>query len=123
MSANNKQVGGDHYRRLEYQHWDFITDLRLPYLIGCATKYPTRWRGKNGLEDLRKAVHYVDKAEERGIVGIELTDETSTLLSRFVGQLPPMEASVVHDIVVGKYQAARNGLYVLIASNNDAELS
>jgi hypothetical protein len=23
-------------------------------------KYVTRWRGKNGIEDLRKAKHYID---------------------------------------------------------------
>ena len=114
MSANDTQVGGDHYR-MEYQHWDFVTDLKLPYLIGCSTKYPTRWRGKNGLEDLRKAVHYIDKAEERGIPGAEPTDENVRLLSRFVGQLPPMESEIVYDIVIGNYQAARDGLAALIA--------
>lgn len=117
MSANDTQVGGDHYK-MEYQHWDFVTDLKLPYLIGCSTKYPTRWRGKNGLEDLRKAVHYINKAEERGILGMELTDANVRLLSQFVGQLPEAESEIIYDIVIGNYGAAVRGLEALIASES-----
>jgi hypothetical protein len=61
ISANDRQVGGDHYKK-EYQHWDFVTDTGLPYLLGCFTKYVTRWRGKNGMEDLQKSLHYLQKA-------------------------------------------------------------
>jgi hypothetical protein len=58
----DKQIGGDHYRRGTYQHWDLIIRTGLGYLEGCATKYLSRWRIKgNPEEDLRKALHYVDK--------------------------------------------------------------
>lgn len=69
MSEVNKiQVGGDHYRS-EYQHWDFIEDWNLTYLIGCATKYVTRAYKKNGKQDLEKALHYIDKMKERYLQG------------------------------------------------------
>lgn len=58
--VNLKQVGGAHYKAA-YQHWDFVTDIGLEYLEGCATKYVLRWRQKNGLQDLEKARHYVEK--------------------------------------------------------------
>lgn len=59
---NSRQVGGDHYARGgEFQHWDLVELYGLGYLEGCATKYLVRWRDKNGLEDLRKARHYVEK--------------------------------------------------------------
>ncbi len=61
--ANAIQVGGDHYQT-EYQHWDFVADLGLDYYQACATKYVTRWRKKNGLEDLQKAPHYMRKRAE-----------------------------------------------------------
>lgn len=121
-SANDRQVGGTHYA-MDYQHWDFVTDLKLPYLIGCATKYPTRWRGKNGLEDLRKAVHYIDKAEERGIFGIEPTEDHMRKLQRFVGQLPEHESEIIMDVVLGDYQGARDGLAALIASETDGDVA
>lgn len=71
MSANEKQIGGEHYSRLgEYQHWDWVCDIKLPYLEGCATKYLSRWRDKGGLQDILKSTHYMEKAKElfkRGI--------------------------------------------------------
>ncbi len=64
MSANTRQVGGVHYRS-EYQHWDFIEDWGIGYLEGCASKYITRWRLKSGVQDVEKAIHYIEKLIER----------------------------------------------------------
>lgn len=70
-SANERQVGGEHYKSSTgYQHWDWVTDLNLNYLVGNATKYISRWRKKNGLQDLDKAMHYVDKLIERVEAGL-----------------------------------------------------
>jgi len=63
METNEYQIGGNHYAG-DYQHWDWVVDNEMNYLLGCATKYIIRWRKKNGLEDLRKAIHYITKAEE-----------------------------------------------------------
>lgn len=62
-AANERQMGGDHYRS-DYQHWDLVLNSRMGYLEGCATKYVARHRKKNGVDDLRKALHYVDKLME-----------------------------------------------------------
>jgi hypothetical protein len=82
--ANEIQYGGEHYRT-EYQHWDFLIDLGYgpSYFIGCATKYLSRYLKKNGLEDLNKAKHFVQKlyealdADPRS-VAMELTNKLST---------------------------------------------
>lgn len=63
-SANDIQHGGDHYKGAKFQHWDLMAKCRIGYLEGCATKYASRWRKKNGVEDLKKAIHYVDKILE-----------------------------------------------------------
>ena len=63
MSANETQVGGAHYQ-LPIQPWDFIIANGLGFLEGNAIKYITRWRQKGGVEDLRKARHYLDKLIE-----------------------------------------------------------
>lgn len=63
MSANDRQVGGAHYSGL-YQHWDLAQDLGFSYLIGCITKYVTRFNRKNGAEDITKSIHYVEKQLE-----------------------------------------------------------
>lgn len=66
MEVNEYQIGGNHYVK-DYQHWDMVCDTDMPYLIAVATKYIDRWRDKNGVEDLRKSVHYLAKADELGI--------------------------------------------------------
>jgi hypothetical protein len=61
MNPNEKQVGGAHYAAA-VQHWDFVAAvLHDRYLEGCCTKYITRYKKKNGLQDLEKALHYAEK--------------------------------------------------------------
>jgi hypothetical protein len=71
MAANDYQVGGEHYQRSNMQHWDFVAANGLDYFQGCITKYVTRWREKGGVEDLKKAKHYLEKY-------IELIESGST---------------------------------------------
>lgn len=61
--ANDYQVGGDHYLA-KFQHWDLAAENRLGYFEGQVTKYLTRWRRKNGTQDLDKAMHYLQKLIE-----------------------------------------------------------
>lgn len=61
--ANDRQEGGNHYAS-SIQHWDYVLANDIPYLEAQIIKYITRWRKKNGLEDLRKARHFFDKLEE-----------------------------------------------------------
>lgn len=61
MSANDKKI--KHYAS-EYQHWDLAVIIPLGYLEGCSTKYVARWRKKGGVDDLHKALHYLDKLME-----------------------------------------------------------
>ena len=61
--ANSMQVGGSHYKT-EYQHWDWVPNVGLPYYLAQISRYVTRWRKKNGLEDVRKAIHYTQKQIE-----------------------------------------------------------
>lgn len=63
MGANDMQVGGQHYKT-GYQHWDLVIITGMGYLEGCSTKYVSRWRKKNGMEDLKKALHYLNKLQE-----------------------------------------------------------
>lgn len=59
--ANRRQVGGQHYGLGVRQHWDVVTEFDLDYFQGQITKYVFRWDKKNGLQDLEKARHYLDK--------------------------------------------------------------
>jgi len=64
MSANDEQIGGRHYIEKPFQPWDYIVGNKLGYLEGNIIKYVSRYKDKNGLEDLIKASHYLDKLIE-----------------------------------------------------------
>jgi hypothetical protein len=59
-SALNKQVGGSHYRDKGIQPIIYIHANDLGFCEGNVVKYVTRWRDKNGVADLRKAIHYLE---------------------------------------------------------------
>ena len=50
-----------HYAKLKMQPWDYIIANELNFFEGNVVKYVTRWRHKNGLDDLRKARVYIDE--------------------------------------------------------------
>ena len=60
MSALDTQVGGDHYKQMAIQPVEYVLRNGIGYAEGCVIKYVSRWRSKNGLEDLRKARHFLD---------------------------------------------------------------
>lgn len=62
-TANTRQVGGSHYGA-KYQHWDMVIEHDLNYFEGQITKYVMRARKKNGLQDLQKAAHFLEKYME-----------------------------------------------------------
>jgi hypothetical protein len=53
----------DHYAG-SYQVWDFVIKIPLGYLEGNIVKYVTRCRKKDGMKDLEKAMHYLEKLIE-----------------------------------------------------------
>lgn len=69
-SANNKQVAGSHYKT-PIQAWDYVHRNGIGYLAGNIIKYVSRYKAKNGLEDLYKAKHYLEKLieEEHAALG------------------------------------------------------
>jgi len=54
------QVGGTHYDT-PIQPIEFIEANNLPFHESNIIKYITRWRNKNGLEDLHKAQWYLNR--------------------------------------------------------------
>lgn len=62
-TANSRQVGGSHYKS-KIEHWDYVLANDIPYLEAQIIKYVSRWRKKNGLQDLQKAKHFLEKLIE-----------------------------------------------------------
>jgi hypothetical protein len=68
-NANAQQYGGDHYVNMGVQPWKAMEAWMTPeafagFLRGNAIKYLARADKKGGVEDLKKARHYLDKLLE-----------------------------------------------------------
>lgn len=60
MSSFDTQVGGDHYKSCKMQPLEYMLENNLGYVEGAVVKYVTRWRNKNGIQDLQKAKHLLE---------------------------------------------------------------
>lgn len=60
METLDKQVGGSHYKDMAIQPIHFIMANGLGFCEGNAIKYICRYKAKNGVEDLEKALHYIE---------------------------------------------------------------
>ena len=104
MTANDSQIGGDHYAA-GYQHWDFVDDCNMDYFQAQATKYMTRWRKKNGLEDLKKALHFLEKR-------MELESNRKAKLQRYLvlyqqqSGISDTEAVIIRQLLMGETSSA-----------------
>jgi len=58
-SALQVQVAGNHYKSLPIQPVQYIHANGIGYFEGNVIKYVSRWRGKGGVADLEKAIHYI----------------------------------------------------------------
>lgn len=64
MSALDTQVSGQHYKNMIIQPVEFIVKNNISFLEANVIKYVCRHREKNGIEDLNKAIHYLELAKE-----------------------------------------------------------
>ena len=60
VKATDTQIGGDHYTKLAIQPMRYSMENKLDPLQHTIIKYVTRFRDKNGIEDLEKAKHCID---------------------------------------------------------------
>lgn len=91
--ANQTQIGGEHYKadegaqaRAEQvglnkvpEHWDIVHVHELDYFQGAITKYVMRHKKKRGIEDLKKARHFLDKYVELLEAGEEQAEEAARI--------------------------------------------
>jgi len=69
--ALDRQVGGKHYRDMAIQPAEYIMRNGIRFAEGCVIKYVSRWRDKGGVEDLRKAIHFLEMLIEYEVNPVE----------------------------------------------------
>ena len=70
-NALSKQEGGNHYKGYSIQPIEYIHANNIPFAEGSVIKYVTRWRDKNGVADLKKAIHFLEL-----LIELESRDES-----------------------------------------------
>lgn len=83
MEVNNAlktQVGGSHYKDLAMQPIEFIVKAGLSFIQGNIVKYISRYKHKNGAQDVEKCIHYAQlaidldsKGPQYGTIGLALS--------------------------------------------------
>lgn len=97
MSELNTQVGGSHYTDLAMQPIELIVKLKCTFIQGCIIKYVSRYKKKNGLQDLEKCEHYAKlsleledqkkrtiKPKERELINEYIKKNRFTILQRAI---------------------------------------
>lgn len=113
----NKQIGGTHYLHQEFQHWDFATEVAHNdfYLKGCASKYVIRYKDKNGIEDLQKSLHYLEKIEEVAYYS-PVENDRYQYIRIFIRQLDYSIKRIIVAIYFNRIERAKSLINNLIAN-------
>ena len=108
-TALDVQIGGNHYKKYAYQPIEFAVDANLSYIHGAIIKYIVRYEDKNGVEDIKKVIHYCELAIELKHTP-KLKDFYYTYLHRFCvkNKLSAIQAEVVKKTVVSDYKSIIN---------------
>jgi len=60
VSALEQQIGGTHYKDMPIQPAEYNQKNGLGFIEGSVVKYVSRLKNKNGIQDLKKARHFLD---------------------------------------------------------------
>lgn len=91
-TSNLRQVGGRHYGLREFQHWDLSVMFGWDPFQYQITKYVMRHWDKDGVKDLEKAQHFLEKYLEEIKTG------------RMMRLVPAPETRIIASIDVVKAQ-------------------
>lgn len=82
--ADKRQEGGSHYRTDFWQTWNLIIPMKWTAFQLEIINYVDRYKRKGGIEDLKKARHWLDKlieAEEEALSGTRQLGEGFSISS------------------------------------------
>lgn len=87
---NQSEVAGSYYEKLEIEPVTLFKAFNMNWFQGEIIKYVSRFKNKNGLQDLNKASHISQIAIDLGIKGISyselLTEDGQILIGEYTSQ-------------------------------------
>lgn len=114
FDLNKTQIGGNHYTSKSVQPWEAMQSWMsheefTGFLRGNVIKYVARCNDKGGVEDLKKAQHYLDKLIE--VMGAEsqegdpattptsVSDDVMQEIAKAVARRCGMDAEVDNNLI------------------------
>lgn len=80
MESLKKQVNGSHYKDMKIQVVEYCFHNNIPFMEGAIIKYVSRWRNKGGIDDLKKAKHFIEMLIELEYEQTKTTNPTSGII-------------------------------------------
>lgn len=116
-NANARQVGGDHYKQVPLEVWDIAALYELDGFQQNILKYVLRHKHKNGVEDLEKAQHYLQKYIE---IQKLLRDGKPTMLRAVLSQaLEKLQEDPTNETAQGELAGAQEAATERVLSKLD----
>lgn len=124
------QIGGTHYKTLQMQPLELIVPLGIEFIPGCIVKYVSRYKNKNGIEDIKKCVHYAQLAmqlESKRLPGVKTKKSKSKTLAEFVDRycalnnITGYEQFIINYAVLNKWEKVLYGCNKLLAKLTEAK--
>jgi hypothetical protein len=88
MNPLNEQIGGNHYKDMAIQPVEYTHKNKIGFIEGCIIKYISRYKNKNGRQDLEKARHFIDV-----LIEMEYPDEKT-----IIDNWPEWKRNIVNKI-------------------------
>jgi len=122
-----KQIGGNHYQQFPFQPTEFIHKMGLNFCQGNVIKYVCRYKFKNGLQDLEKALHYAEMLQSfyfRGYgEGYDYEKIKNPLVKKFENEnsevLNDDQMKIIRRVIVNNYIAMIHRIKKLISEHPD----
>ena len=104
MEALKEQVGGAHYKNLPFQPVELFAKTKCSAFQANIWKYITRYKYKDGWQDIRKCRHYAKLALE---LNCNCNISNDSVIEEFcrVNKLSPIQASIVRNAANNKYES------------------
>nr|DAU10989.1 MAG TPA: nucelotide kinase [Caudoviricetes sp.] len=122
--SKKRQVGGSHYSRLKIEPIDLMVKLKFNWFQGEILKYVSRFRYKNGKEDLRKAFSVCTLAIDRGLnqatlFSDDLIDSNKEYMEKYIDQfkfvyLKELIKEIIEALVKNDYYLVQDIINVMI---------
>lgn len=118
-----KQVGGSHYKGMPFQPVELFAKTHCTAFQANIWKYISRYKNKNGKQDVEKCIHYAELAEELNANG-HLSKEQMLAVREFceVNRLSRRQTRIVIMAALDRYRAVTKYCRALLQKEYPGDL-